>query len=92
MHRLITMAMIEAVINNEVPDSRETSMADKNCPPNIAMVQKLAFKPLRAGVLLLTTRLLKSGVDIPKPRPIKTIAIPRITGDDEIKYSRYAIE
>lgn len=82
----ITIAIIDAVINNLVPAINETSIADRNCPPNIAIVQKLALIPFFSGVLLFTTRLLNSGVDEPKPSPINTIAIPKTTGDDDIKY------
>ena len=76
MQTPITAAIIAAVANRERPAMNETSMAERNWPENMAMVQRLAFKPFLSAVLLLTTRLLKSGVERPKPRPINTTARP----------------
>ena len=90
IHIPIIIAMDEAVINNDRPEINETNMADRNCPANMAIVHRLALIPFFSGALLLTTRLLNSGVESPKPRPINTTAIARIIFAGEIKYNIYA--
>ena len=58
MQAMITKPIREAIRNRFSAASTETSSADKNCPANMAIVQKLIFSPLFEGVLLFTIRLL----------------------------------
>ena len=88
---IITKAKAAATENRVLPENAEISRADRNCPANMAIVQKLILSPLFAGVLLLTMRLLKRGVEHPKPIPAKNTAIQRITAFPERKYRRNAI-
>ena len=85
MHKAITAARTAATINRVFPEKADTRRADRNCPKNIAIVQKLILVPLFRGVLLRTMRLLNSGVEQPNPTPAKKTAIHRITALPERK-------
>ena len=88
MHAPITHAITTAVRNRLFPGIKDTSMADKNCPRNMAIVQKLIFIPLLSAVLFFTIRLLNNGVENPKPQPANSTAVHSTTICPDRKYSR----
>ena len=90
IHAITTNAIASATRYNVVPEKAETSRAERNWPANMAMVQKLMWMPLFCGVLLLTTRLLNSGVEKPNPTPVKRAPSHRSTG--EAPDSRYMVK
>ena len=86
IHAIITNPVREAVKNSLSAEITEINNAEKNCPANMALVQKLIFSPLFEGVLLFTIRLLYKGVEKPKPIPVNTAAVHKRKDFPEKKY------
>ena len=85
--RLIITSAISAAMRKSLWEGRtDINKAERNCPLNIAMVPKLICSPLLAAVLLLTIRLLNSGVEKPNPMPMQIAAVHNRCEPPQKKY------